>query len=138
MSKKEMLRDYEKEQLDRIRGLGLVHRVAHEQYRKPAKKKIWNDETKQIEVIDVTIPDPRPIHTETGTVMVVGETYVSLYHLNDGVKGRELEKEVPVGIGFSWCSHKDTFDRRIGRVKAMDRAIKSLLNCEASNNARIE
>lgn len=131
MAKKEMLRQYERTLMDKIAGLGLVYRVEHKQYTMPKTKNKWNNETKETEVIEVIVPYSIPLHTEKGTIMIIGESCVSLYYRNDGLKGRELEREVPVGIGFSWCSVKDTFDRQIGRVKAMDRALKSFMNSES-------
>ena len=131
--KKEMLRDYERKLLDKLNELGLVHRTEHKQWRQPATKKKWNKELGKVEVVTVSIPNPQRIKTDKGEIMIIAETNVSIYHKNEGITGRRLEMEVPVGIGFSLCSERDQFDRQIGRVKALDRAINSYLNSESNN-----
>jgi hypothetical protein len=131
--KKEMLKDYERKLLDKLNELGLVHRTEHKQWKQPATKKKWNKELGQVEVIAVSIPDPQRVRINDRTRFIIAETNVSIYHKNEGTTGRMLEKEVPVGIGFSLCSQLNQFDRQIGRVKALDRAINSYLNSESNN-----
>ena len=132
-SKREMLREYERELIDKIDKFKLVYRVKHTQWRRHIIKKKWNKKLGCVESISVSVPDSRSVETEHGCVQIIGETYVSLYYLNNGLKGRRLDDELPVGIGFSLCSERDQFDRQIGRVKALDRALKSFLNSEAEN-----
>ena len=137
MSKKEMLMEYEREQLNRLDTLNLVRVVQHEQFTGMVSKRVFNRKTGETEEVMVKVPNPRRV--SGGNYRIVGETCVQLYTKDDWDRALGLRKSgkmiesVPVGIGYALCSDKDQFDRRIGRLKATDRAIKSFLNSEVEN-----
>jgi hypothetical protein len=117
--------------------LGLVASVEHEQYFTSVNKKKWNKKLGCVETIVVKVPNPQQLHVDKGITMIVGETTVELYEKEAWLNLKKFRdpKEIlhPVGIGLSFCSAKDQFDRRIGRVKALKRALDSFMNSEAKN-----
>lgn len=115
------LRDQERKMMEQIEDLGLVSHVTHTYY-EPGTM----------------------IKGEHGSLEISHETTVELYNANAWNNVNKDRKDgktdkfprdllLPVGIGFTRCSVKDQFNRKVGRVIATSRAIKSFLNSEASN-----
>lgn len=107
--------------LNQIEEMGLVRHVEHMKYHPPHR-----------------------VQGEHTMLEQSYETSVELYNAdswNNINKDREdgkidkfpREMLTPVGIGFARCSVKDQFNRKVGRVIATTRALRSFLNSEASN-----
>lgn len=114
------LQKQEKKLLEQIDEMGLIRHVTHEEV------------------------GFKRVEGEHGDLYISHETCVELYvgqHWKNVDKDRKLGKVTefprdlltPVGIGFARCSVMDQFNRKVGRVIATSRAIRSYINYEVGN-----
>lgn len=147
MSRKEQIKEYEQGQMDKLEKLGLVRHMNYNVFTKPVIKTVWKDGESKL--IEVRVPDPQPVSGYVGNYHIIAETIVELYdkksfeslvqQRKDGkIKEHPRDLLKPVGIGVARCSSKDQYDKRVGRLKATNRAIQSFINsdCMSQNQVR--